>query len=245
MLRVPDTKLRNMALFLDIDGTLLDIATRPGSVGIPQGLDDTLARLFDRTGGAVALVTGRALVDVDRLFAGLVLPAAGQHGAELRDARGRISRFGVARDALDRVRAAIAAEFDADARIVIEDKGMSLALHYRQARERSAEAAALASDLVAREPDLDLIPGPAAIEIKPRGVSKGTAVERFMSEAPFRGRLPTFIGDDLTDEDGFAVASRLGGYAIRIGAAPSATAPWFISSPVDLRAWLAELAGGT
>lgn len=210
------------ALFLDIDGTLLDHVGHPGAVRVDHDLHELLANLHARLAGAVALVSGRALDDVLRLFAPLRLPAAGQHGVERLDASGRIHGHHPAGDALRAAARHIAAWSGDHPGLVFEDKGASLALHYRGAPRLGDEVrrlvGALAADLGGA---FELQEGKMVLEIKPAGRHKGSAVEEFMREPPFAGRNPVFIGDDLTDEHGFAVVNRLGGLSVKVGPGPT------------------------
>ena len=229
------------ALFLDIDGTLLEIAETPASVRVDAETLALLARLHAALGGALAFISGRPILDVDRLFAPLRLPVAGQHGIERRDASGAWHRHDAPRLALDRIRGRVARWVSDAPGILVEDKGSSIAFHYRrvpmqESRVREFLEAAL------RESDdgLGIQPGKMVLEIKPAGRDKGTAIAEFMDEAPFRGRLPAFIGDDVTDEFGFEIVSGLGGYAIKVGDGATG-APWRLEDVAAARAWLARL----
>src|SRR5882762_6768185 len=211
--------------FLDIDGTLLDIAERPQLVRIDDDLGHLLATLRDASGGAVALISGRSVAEIDRLF-GRNFCAAGQHGAERRDAAGKMHQHRVPlaglKKAHERLRL-MAAEHPA---LVLEDKGMNLALHYRSAPELGATVRETLGRLVDElGGDFELQSGKMVMEIKPSGKDKGTAIAEFLAEAPFRGRLPVFIGDDLTDEFGFELINRVGGCSVKVGEGSSAAPP--------------------
>jgi trehalose 6-phosphate phosphatase len=239
------TLAADMALFLDVDGTLLDIAPTPDAVTVPVGLGPLLGRLEARLGGAMALVSGREIAVLDELFAPLLLPAAGQHGAELRR-HGPTPCVVPKRDPLidvfSRRLHAIAAERPG---LLVEDKGLSVAIHFREAPEYADELLRLVEDMLAEEDGgIELLPARMALELKPRAATKGTAVEWFMREAPFRGRVPTFIGDDVTDESGFEAALALGGHAVRIGLAGESIAPVRLATPGELRDFLAAAANG-
>lgn len=238
----PTSGARKWALFLDVDGTLLDIAATPEMAKVPDDLPGILLRLSGWLDGAVALVSGRALADIDRLFFPLRLPAAGQHGAELRWLRGGVHEAPGARDGLDAIRALVKQRFGKLNGVLIEDKGMSVAVHYRLAPEHGPYVRATAEELVQpHAATTALLHGKALVEFKPRTICKGTAVAALMDQPPFRERVPVFIGDDRTDEDGFVTAARLGGLAIRVGDGPGRDAPWYIATPDALRAWLARL----
>ncbi|WP_043238406.1 trehalose-phosphatase [Stutzerimonas azotifigens] len=214
----PALDLQRTALFLDVDGTLADIQPRPEQVFIPRTTLDTLAELQAR-GCLVAAVSGRRLADIDTLLSPLVLPGAGIHGTERRDAAGRLHRLGLDEALLAQVGAELERACALLPGVRLEGKGVAFALHYRQAPEREAEVAALASEFVSRYPEaLVLQPGKCVFELKPKGASKGGAIEAFMHAEPFAGRLPVFVGDDLTDEAGFEVVNRLDGWSVKVGA---------------------------
>ena len=223
--------------FLDIDGTLLDIAERPQLVRIDDDLGHLLATLRDASGGAVALISGRSVAEIDRLF-GRNFCVAGQHGAERRDAAGKKHRHRVPlaglRKAHERLRL-MAAEHPA---LVLEDKGMNLALHYRLAPELGASVHEALRRLVGElGDDFELQSGKMVMEIKPSGKDKGTAIAEFLEEVPFQRRLPVFIGDDLTDEFGFDLINRVGGCSVKVGEGSSA-AHWRLPDADAVRAWL-------
>lgn len=229
------------ALFLDVDGTLLEIAPTPDDVVVPPRLVALLDRLHRALAGAVALVSGRAIDRIDALFAPLSMPAAGQHGAQLRlttmDSFTSATPASVLSDLYRRL-----IEFaDAHPGVVVEAKGLSIAAHYRQQPQgRDALAALLAERLTAMGPGWQLLPGKMVFEVKPRHITKGTAVEWFMRRPPFAGRTPIFVGDDVTDEDGFAAALRLGGASASVGERIAGRAGF--ADPAALHAWLAALA---
>ena len=236
------------ALFLDFDGTLVEIASRPQDVLIPSRLAETLAALHRRLGGALALVSGRRLLDLDGFLAPLQLPSAAEHGAQRRNASGRmntapaINLRHVLQAAQDLV-----AQYPA---LVLEQKELALSLHYRRAPELEALCLRVMRAALARSPGLALIQGKFVIDLRPASVSKGTAIVAFMAEAPFAGRVPVFVGDDVTDEDGFEQVLRMGGHAIKVGAGPSlarlrcdnvaALAVWLQSASTSLPATRSE-----
>ena len=233
----------NWALFLDIDGTLLDLAPTPTEVVVPPDLPDLLRALARRLGGAVAVVSGRALTDIDTLLSPLTLAAAGQHGAEIRLPDGGVERFDAAAKVLDSLLPAVRAFAAARPGILVEDKGMTIAAHCRQVPQYQSELGEFLDGLAARHSDcLETIRGHRVFEIKPRNLSKRTAVEHFMRVSPFAGRLPVFIGDDRTDEDGFAAVKAAGGYAIRVGLDGPSLADWRIADPAGTRAFLSRTA---
>lgn len=226
------------ALFLDIDGTLARLAHAPDAVEIETPVIDVLSRLARAMNGAIALITGRAITDVDRLFAPLSLPAAGQHGIERRGADGHLASHPEAARKLDEARHAVAEFADSYAGLIFEDKGETLALHYRGApTARGAAKWLMTQQLERLGPEFMLQHGKMIFEIRPSGRDKGTAIEEFMQEPPFQARTPVFIGDDKTDEDGFRVVNQLGGHAIKVGAGDTA-APWRLSDAAAVLEWL-------
>jgi len=236
---LPPAPETDWALFLDIDGTLLTHAETPDAVYVDDALRELLERLQARADGALALVSGRSINDVDALFAPLVLPVAGQHGVEWRDAVGRVHRRPFPEAHLRQVAQRFAAFKARHPGIVFEDKGHNLALHYRLAPQLEREVRTLVEHAVADlGADFELQAGKLVYELKPGGHDKGTAIASFMSAAPFAGRTPVFIGDDLTDEYGFATVQRLGGHAVKVGEGDSA-ADWRLPDVEAVRAWLA------
>jgi trehalose 6-phosphate phosphatase len=230
------------AVFLDVDGTLLDIARHPDAVEVSPGLHALLDRIHALSGGAVALISGRSLADLDRLFGPRRFCAAGQHGLERRDGGGNVSRSAGTLDCIHGAAQALAAEVQRRHGVVMEHKGLSLALHYRNAPGlRDWAQAAMQTLLAGLGPGFHLVEGKMVFELKPGGRDKGTAIADFLSEAPFAGRIPVFIGDDVTDEDGFAVANAAGGHSIKVGEGES-RARWRLGDARDVREWLASYA---
>ncbi|MGV6875509.1 trehalose-phosphatase [Pseudochelatococcus sp. B33] len=232
------------ALFLDIDGTLVDMAPTPDAVEAPAGLADNLTAVMTGLGGAMALVTGRGIAFVDRLFLPHRFPLAGLHGAELRLSDART----IATDptpSFMQAKATLRAGTAGMSGVIVEDKGVAVAVHYRLAphyRERvealMREAAVLAG------PRWSLQGGKMLVELKPAAADKGEALKSFMDAAPFAFRRPLAVGDDLTDESMFAAANALGGQAVRIGSRDARTlAAGRIQSPAHLRDLLALIAG--
>jgi trehalose 6-phosphate phosphatase len=235
--RVPDFA-SDWALFLDVDGTLLDIARHPDAVQVAPALHDLLAQAHRLTDGAVALISGRSLADLDRLFGPLQFCAAGQHGLERRDARGQVSRSLGAIERIFSAAQALATHARMRQGVVVEHKGLSLALHYRNAPDlRDWAKLTMQSLLVGLGPAFQLVEGKMVFELKPGGRDKGTAIADFLSEPPFTGRLPVFIGDDVTDEDGFAVTNIAGGHSIKVGEGAS-LARWRLDNAHQVRQWL-------
>jgi trehalose 6-phosphate phosphatase len=214
----PALRVAEIALFLDVDGTLLEIEREPGAVHVPERLCAILAELNQATDGALALVSGRSLTQLDCLFSPLRLSAAGLHGLERRNLQSGTVRSEPDPAVFEPLRARLNAFADRHPGVLLEDKELTLALHYRKAPELAQEAMAVARDAVAASKGaLVLLEGKMVLELKPPGCDKGQAIAAFMEEPPFRGHRPVFAGDDLTDEAGFAIINRLGGISIRIG----------------------------
>lgn len=228
------------AFFFDVDGTLAEIQPRPELVFIPPRSLTALEQLNAR-GVPVAVVSGRPISQLDALLSPLQLPAAGVHGAERRTAAGELQRLVLDEDVLSAIQQELAQACAKHPGLALENKGVAFALHYRLAPELEATARALAEDFVSRYGEvLALQPGKCVFELKPRGASKGEVIRTFMQEAPFAGRLPVFVGDDLTDEAGFKVVNELGGLTIKVGTGTT-EALERMASVEAVGAWLDEL----
>jgi len=228
-------------LFLDIDGTLLEHRDRPDDVVVDAALRTLIGRLSQSLDGAVALISGRSIEDVERLFAPLGIPIAGLHGVEHRDVDGVVQRHAMDEGALGSARAHLEQVAAQNPGLFFEDKGLSLALHYRKA-PRSAPTAEAAIRAVARDLGIrfEIQPGKMVWEVKPSGYDKGTAIDEYLAEPPFLGRTPVFLGDDLTDEVGFELVNQQGGHSIKIG--PGRTrAHWRLADARAVRGFLAAL----
>lgn len=227
-------------LFLDVDGTLVDIVPRPQDVHVDDELLVLLSRLQFTLGGAVALISGRPLEELDRLFAPLRLPMAGIHGFERRSVQGEVHRPTVAPSRLDMARDRLAELASAHPGVLVEDKRSALALHFRGAPQ-AMESAVTVMRTCAREAgsEFELLEGSCVIELKPAGQNKATAIEAFMQEEPFAGLLPIYIGDDRTDFDGFGAVRRHGGVDIAVG--ELVPARWRLENPAAVRSWLQSL----
>ncbi|HKV97384.1 MAG TPA: trehalose-phosphatase [Gammaproteobacteria bacterium] len=231
----------HLALFLDVDGTLLPLAETPADVHPDANVGALLERLRGVLGGALALVSGRPLGEIDRLFAPQHFAAAGQHGAEWRDAAGTTGKYNAHLEELDDVRPQVLELAAGDARLLLEDKGLTLAVHFRRAPERARDLSAALAAALAVHPALTLQHGKCVLEVRPAGCGKDTAIRRMLDAPPFAGRLPLFAGDDATDEDGFRFINALGGCSIKVGAGAS-NACYRLADPHAMRAWLAALA---
>jgi trehalose 6-phosphate phosphatase len=226
------------AYFLDIDGTLIDFESQPARAHIDAELRELIERLYHTAGSAVALISGRAITDIDRLFPHARLPVAGQHGTERRDAAGRVSRhaFPVERLAAARARLVEAAAMQPG--LWLEDKELSLALHYRGAPQLGELARLVVTEVQAvTGAEFCVLEGKRIVELKPAGRDKGMAVEEFMQEEPFRGRVPVFLGDDVTDEWGFKMVNRLDGHSVKVGVGDT-EARFYLRDVRSVRAWL-------
>jgi len=227
------------ALFLDVDGTLLEIMQHPDEVRAAPRLKHLLAAAGRALGGALALVSGRSIASLDQVFAPLCLPAAGLHGLERRDARGRVHYPSGYADRIAAARRGLMDFVQSEPGLLLEDKGAALALHYRNAPEladacrRRIEAARDAAG-----EDFHIQQGKMVFELKPSGQDKGTAVIAFMTEPPFQGRQPVFIGDDVTDEDGFRAVNALGGLSIRVGESAGSAARFVAADVPEILDWL-------
>ncbi len=231
------------AVFLDLDGTLVDIAPTPDGVRPANYIGALLESVARHVGAALAIVSGRPIRDIDRILAPVVLPAAGLHGLERRAAGGAykppptLPRFHELRTTLGR--------FAADRPgLLLEDKGAALALHYRARPELATEAAAVVEEtLGSAHRGIAVQHGKAVIELRPEGADKGAAVAAFMTEPPFVGRRPVFAGDDITDEAAFRTVRTRGGVAVRVGGAAETAAEWRLADVTTVHAWLADMEG--
>jgi trehalose 6-phosphate phosphatase len=238
--RAPPALGEQHAVFLDIDGTLLELAPAPDAVRVDPELAMLLPQLRKSLGGALALITGRAISDVDRLFPGLRMPVAGQHGCERRDALGTLHLHAARTATLERLRALFTEFARGHEGLLLEDKGATLALHYRKAPQLAAKVHSTMSEGVRAIgiTHYRLQPGKQLLELRPDNRDKGTAIRDFMSERPFKGRCPVFIGDDRTDEHGFAVIDAMGGWSVKVGRG-SSRARYRLPDVTAVRAWLA------
>jgi trehalose 6-phosphate phosphatase len=230
----------NTALFLDIDGTLLDLARTPDRVKVPHELPRTLENLSHRLSGALAFVSGRSLDSIDRLFAPFRPAAIGAHGGEIRGADGRVTRSSPLPDSVRDVFVGLAGAIPG---LLLEDKKCALALHYRLAPEaRPVLTSAMEKHAKLFETEkIHILHGKAVIEARPTGVDKGTAVAALAKQKPFAGRAILFGGDDTTDMDVFRILPRLGGRGFSVGR-HFAGAEHVFDSPRAVRQWLARTA---
>ncbi len=226
------------AFFIDLDGTLVEIVGHPEHAELTPAARGTLERLWARAGGAVALISGRSIASVDRIVAPLRLPVAGIHGAERRDAAGGLHRAPpVGEEQIACARWELGRIASTEPGVLLEDKGDALAVHYRGAPALEEELRGVVERLAAASGGtLEVQPGKCVVELRPAGHDKGGAVRAFMAEAPFAGRRPVFLGDDLTDEAGFLAVQAMGGAGIKVGAGPTEAA-WRLPDPEAVVAW--------
>jgi trehalose 6-phosphate phosphatase len=239
----PGGCLAGHALYLDIDGTILDLAPSPEAVEVPVWMVPLLQRLSRKLDGAVAFVSGRTILAIDQLFRPLILPAVGVHGGEIRTPDGQIvideqltaelqAAEPLLREAIARIRG-----------VQLENKRSVIALHYRSVPERGREVLKVAELVVGSlGSQFSVLLGKCVVEIRPRHLTKGTGMRRLMEQAPFRDRTPIFAGDDSTDEDAFEVVNGLGGISVRVGEEAPTAAKFRLANPDELRGWLLQVA---
>ncbi len=234
----PPPPAEDWALFLDVDGCLLDLAHAPDAVVVPKRLPATLSALAQHLDGAIALISGRALANVQRLFGALDLPIAGLHGLERRSTM----RSQPAPDpppAWDVVREDAQRVIAGHPGTLFEDKGAALALHWRNAPHAADELQAFAAATLPRLPGYRLQQGDHVVELRPAAGDKGSAIAALLEEPPFKGRVPVFAGDDITDEAGFAVVNARDGLSVLVGNRRSSCAHYALPDPAAVRHWLA------
>lgn len=232
---------RDWCLFLDVDGTLIELEETPASVVVSDALKQLLTEVSRRLGGALALVSGRSIEVLDALFEPVVFPAAGLHGVERRLATGERRGQSYRDPALAGARTSLALFVEAHPGTLLEDKGRALAVHFRLAPEFETGARqAVAAAARALAPGYHVQEGKMVLEIKPLSFTKATAIEEFMQEGPFRARTPVFVGDDLTDQAGFRAVERLGGISIAVG--HRVQGQWRFDNPAAVRRWLGSIA---
>lgn len=243
----PPPPADDWALFLDVDGCLLDITDTPDAVVVPDGLRETLEVLRSRLDGALALVSGRNIATLDALFAPSRFNAVGLHGVECRNDAGELHaaqsppQLAGIRKAASR----LAAVYDG---VVVEDKDPALALHWRRAPEAEPALQAFATHSVEQLPGYRLQHGKQVVELYPggagdEGADKGRAIAQLLQAPPFEGRLPVFAGDDLTDESGFEVVNAHGGLSVLVGQRTPSAARFGLRDPATVRAWLGAHSG--
>jgi len=230
-----------LALFLDVDGTLLEIAATPDRVRVPASLRNTLQISFEREHGALALLSGRSLDDLDELFAPCVFPASGKHGLEVRLPSGKVIRPEIDPAVLDRARHWLGILKNENRGLLLEDKGISLAMHYRLAPALGPEVEIVMNEMAAELGDVFVVrPGKCVYALMPRGFDERSAIQLLMTQREFTGRRPVFVGDDPTDEVGFQAVNEMGGHSIRVGNLAETAARYRFSSVSTVVAWLRD-----
>ena len=232
--------IENYCVFLDFDGTLVEIEDHPDDVRVDDSTRQFIERLRDKVGRALALVSGRDIHIVDRLLHPLKLPIAGVHGLQRRDACGRLHTPIIDRRAVECIAARVEAAFSAEPGIVVEKKTGAVAIHFRLRPDFEKRCCALARQIVRNRPDLHLVKGKMVCEIELNGNDQGAVIQAFLDERPFKGRKPIFASDDATDEAGFAAVNAHDGVSIKIGQDPT-IAKFRAANVVELRSWFDEL----
>jgi trehalose 6-phosphate phosphatase len=233
----PAISPHSTALFLDFDGTLADLAPQPEAVRVVDGLVPLLQMLSSHLAGALAIVSGRRLIDLDGFLQPLKLPSAAEHGAQRRLSDGQL--ISMPPPDLQHAVKAAGTLISQHAGLRVEVKNAAVALHYRHVPELETLCQQVMTEAVAASTGVELLSGKFVFEIKPAGVSKGTAIAAFMLQAPFAGRVPLFAGDDVTDEAGFSAVQALGGFGIKVGEGDT-VAHYRCPSPAALRQWLRD-----
>lgn len=232
---------RAVAVFLDFDGTLVDIAERPDRVWLPAATRETLTRLGAALDGAIAIVTGREIEFVDAVLSPFRCPVAGVHGLTRRNAAGQSCSSIEVPAFLDAAERQLRSLFEASPGLFVERKSRAIALHYRARPDLEAVCLAAMDAIAAGEPGIRVVRGKMVAEARPGGGDKGTAIADFLAERPFAGRAPLFAGDDVTDEDAFRVVNALEGISVKIGPGDTVAQHRLPSSEAFV-AWLRLLA---
>lgn len=241
LLTAPPVLPGHYAFFFDLDGTLAEIKPHPDLVAIPATVLQKLHQLSQMTEGAVALISGRSMAELDQLARPYRFPLAGVHGAERRDIHDQTHIVSLPDALIQVLQVQLSSALAELPGTELEAKGMAFALHYRQAPQHEAAVLALATAIANAHPELALQPGKCVVELKPKGINKGAAIAAFMATPPFNGRTPVFIGDDLTDEAGFRVVNQAGGIAIKVG--PGETvAEWRLADVASVWQWISDIA---
>jgi trehalose 6-phosphate phosphatase len=240
MIKTPPGPSLDWCLFLDVDGTLIELTDTPSQTVADPEIKTLLRDLSVRLDGAVALVSGRQIATLDQLFTPLTLPSSGLHGIERRTAEGALQGGTFIDSTLDDARAAIKLFVEAHPGALLEDKRRTVAIHFRMAPQAAVEAEELAAGIVEQlGKQYQIQPGDMMLEIKPRGFTKATAIRAFMQEPPFSGRRPVFIGDDLTDQDGFPAVESMGGISIGVG--DRVQGQYHLDTVSQVRDWLKQI----
>ena len=237
----PYPHARRTALFLDFDGTLVDIVARPDAVALTEATRDALATVARHVDGALAIVTGRDIATIDAFVAPLRFPIAGVHGFTRRDAVGRVQMPQLDGDLLDKLKDGLRLLCSENEGLLLEEKAGSVALHFRARPELEDVCIATMERIVDGAGGFRVSRGKMVVEARPKDANKGAAVTAFMREAPFLGRVPLFAGDDVTDEDAFAAVNAAGGISIKVGDSLTASS-YRAPTPAAFVAWLVDYA---
>jgi trehalose 6-phosphate phosphatase len=240
-LTAPPALTGECAFFFDLDGTLAEIKPHPDQVVLPATILRVLHQLSQNSQGALALISGRSIAELDELARPYRFPLAGVHGAERRDIHGNAHIVSLPAPLIQTLQAKLTTALAHLPGAELEAKGMAFALHYRQAPEHEKAVIALATSVVEANDRLAIQPGKCVVEIKPRGINKGEAIKAFMAEAPFKGRVPVFVGDDLTDESGFSAVNQANGISVKVGQGET-SARWRLDNVASVWQWVTEVA---
>jgi trehalose 6-phosphate phosphatase len=241
MIQTPPSPSLEWCLFLDVDGTLIDFTDSPHDTCADAGLKSLLGDVAERLGGAVALVSGRSIEYLDALFAPLRLPAAGLHGVERRKASGAMHGASFVDSQLDRARTELQALVSANPGTILEDKGRTIAVHFRMAPQTEAAVRNAVRELATPlGSNYHIQGGNMMLEIKPSGFTKAAAIKAFMQEPPFSGRKPVFVGDDLTDKEGLKAVEDQGGISVAVG--DRVRGQYQLDNAAAVRSWLQSIA---
>jgi trehalose 6-phosphate phosphatase len=241
MMQTPPPPSLGWCVFLDVDGTLIELTDSPGAAFADQELKVLLGTVAERLGGALALVSGRSIQYLDTLFEPLRLPVAGLHGVARRSASGVMYGASFINAELDRVRPVVNALVEAYPGTSVEDKGQAIAVHFRMAPQHESRLReSLAAIIKPMCSNYHIQEGSMVLELLPRGFSKGAAIKMFMQEPPFSGRRPVFVGDDLTDQGGFQSVEEQGGISIAVG--DRVRGQFRVDGPAAVRRWLQGVA---
>ena len=240
-LTTPPVLPGHFAYFFDLDGTLAEIKPHPDQVSIPAPVLEKVYQLSQMNERAVALISGRSMAELDKLAGPYRFPLAGVHGAERRDIHDKTHVVSLPEELVQTLHSQLASALAYLPGSELEAKGMAFALHYRQAPQHKESILALADLIVQEHPQLALQPGKCVVEIKPKGINKGEAMAAFMATAPFNGRTPVFLGDDLTDEAGFSVVNQADGISVKVGPGET-SARWRLDNVASVWQWITDVA---
>ena len=232
--------IQKVALFLDVDGTLYEIVSSPSLIKPCFKLQKKLQTTRNRLGGALALISGRSLDDLDRIFENDKISVAGNHGAQLRDTL-RLREYQANTENIKRIAHKIRELLNGQKNIEIENKGSNLSVHFRNSTIDRKEINKIIMELVKYEPKLTFLKGKEVLEVKPLSYNKGTAISYFMRTKPFIKRRPIFIGDDVSDEDGFETVNKIGGWSVRVGNYKRSKANFFLPNVTSVHEMMKQL----